>query len=62
MGNRSRKGVKTKLIGVVLVFLGVMNGMLSWRGGFALDDGPVLLLAAGVLLYAVGAVREGGRA
>jgi hypothetical protein len=53
------KGVKTKLIGVVLVFVGVMNSMLSWRGGFALDDMPVLLLAGGVILYAVGAVRQG---
>jgi uncharacterized membrane protein len=53
-----RRGVKTKLLGVVLVFLGVLDSMLAWRGGYALPDFPVALMAIGVFLYLVGAVRQ----
>lgn len=59
-GHRSRKGVKTKLIAVVLIFLGLMDSMLSWRGGFAVSDTYVLLLAGGIVLYAFGAIRSLG--
>ena len=53
-----RKGVKTKLLGVALVFLGVLDSMLAWRGGYAVSDFPVALIAAGVFIYLVGAVRQ----
>lgn len=57
---RPKKGVKTKIFGVILVILGVMNSMLSWHGGFSLDEFYVLLIAGGLSLYAIGAVRSGG--
>ena len=33
-----RKGVKTKLFGVILIFLATLDGMLSWRGGLEISD------------------------
>ncbi len=58
----SRKGAVTKLFGVILIILGVMDSMLSWRGGFEVSDFYVVLIASGIFLYIIGAIREGGRA
>lgn len=57
----ARKGVKTRLIGVILIFVATMNAMLHWRGGFDLGTGAIVLFAAGISLYAIGAVRGGRR-
>jgi hypothetical protein len=54
-----RKGVKTKLFGVILIFLGILDSMLAWRGGLAVNDFYLLLFVSGVLLYIVGAIRQG---
>ncbi len=54
------KGVVTKLFGVILVFLGVLDSMVSWRGGFAVSEVYALMIVAGLALYAVGAIRGGG--
>ena len=53
------KGVKTRLIGVILIFVAMMNAMLHWRGGFDLGTGSVVIFAAGISLYAIGAIRGG---
>ena len=55
------KGVKTRLIAIVLIFAGMMDAMLSWRGGFALGTSTIVICAAGAALYAIGAIR-GSRA
>ena len=55
-----RKGTKTKLLGVVLLILAMLDAMLSWRGGFALDNIILLLFAGGIVLLVVGTVRQGG--
>ncbi len=55
----AKKGVKTKLLGVILIILGALDSMLSWRGGFEAGDGYLVLIAAGMALFAVGAVRQG---
>lgn len=55
----AKKGVKTKLLGVILIILGALDSMLSWRGGFEAGDGYLVLIAAGLALFAVGAVRQG---
>ncbi|MCP4698412.1 MAG: hypothetical protein GY862_16405 [Gammaproteobacteria bacterium] len=55
---QSRKGVKTKIFGVILIFLGTLNMMLSWRGGFAVDNLYVFFLGGGIFLYAIGAIRQ----
>lgn len=59
MEQAAPKGVKTRLIAVVLVFAGMMDAMLSWRGGFALETSTIVICAAGAALYAIGAVRGG---
>lgn len=56
-----KKGVISKLFGIVLIFLGILNSMLSWRGGFAVSDFYVLLIASGILLYVVGAIRQASK-
>jgi len=53
-----RKGAKTKLFGVILIFLATLDGMLSWRGGIEISDFYLFLFAAGVFLFAVGAIRQ----
>ena len=41
-----RKGVVTKLFGVILIFLGVLDSMVSWRGGFAVSEVYALMIVA----------------
>lgn len=55
------KGVKTRLLGAGMLFVGGLNSMLAWRGGF--DGGlfAAALMATGLALLFVGAVR-GNRA
>jgi hypothetical protein len=53
-----RKGVKTKLFGVILIILGILDTMLAWRGGFVVNGFYIFLLASGVFLYALGAIRD----
>lgn len=56
-----RKGYIIRLFGVVLIFLGVMDSMLSWRGGFTVSPFYLLLIGGGILLYAIGAIRRGAQ-
>ena len=56
---RARRGVITKLFGVILIFLATLDGMLSWRGGIEISDFYLVLFAAGVFLFALGAIRQG---
>ncbi len=53
-----RKGVKTKLFGVLLVILGALDSMLSWRGGFDAGNAYLVLIAVGMTLFASGAIRQ----
>ncbi len=53
------KGVKTKLFGVILIFLSILDSMLAWRGGVAVNDFYLFLFVSGVLLYLVGTIRQG---
>lgn len=61
MPDASRKGVTTKLFGVILMALGALDSMLSWRGGLADTDVYFALIFVGAILYFLGAVRGGGR-
>ena len=53
-----RKGVKTKLLGFVLMILGFLDSMLTLRGGVPAYE-FLLLILAGAGLFAIGAVRGG---
>ena len=56
--SETRRGVKTKLLGVILIFLATLDGMLSWRGGIEISDFYLFLFAAVVFLFALGAIRQ----
>lgn len=54
----SPRGVKTKLFGAILMMLGLLDSVLTLRGGVpAYEFLLLVLLGAGV--FAVGAVRAG---
>ena len=46
-------------MGVVLIILGALDGMLSWRAGVPLSSIYVFLILGGALLYIVGVLRHG---
>lgn len=52
------KGVKTKLFGVILIFLGGLDAMLSWRGNFEVSQFYWALLGAGAFLVFLGSARQ----
>ncbi|MFQ5356075.1 MAG: hypothetical protein ACE5DY_06245 [Mariprofundaceae bacterium] len=51
-----KRGVKTRLIGVVLIALGVLDSLLTLRGGLPSEE-YLILIALGFALFAIGAVR-----
>lgn len=53
-----RPGVKTKIIGFILMALGVLNNLLTFHGGEP-NEGYFLLIAFGAVVFAIGAVRGG---
>ncbi len=57
-----KKGVITKLFGVILIFVGSLDLMLFWRGGLATGSLYFAFIAAGAFLYVVGSIRQIRRA
>lgn len=51
------KGVKTKLFGVSLIILGWLNLMVSWRGSLEASVWQILILGAGIAIFALGAAK-----
>ncbi len=51
-----RRGVITKLLGVVMVSLGILDSLLTLRGGVP-DEKYILLIILGIGVYIIGAVR-----
>ncbi len=60
-GGETSRGSILKLFGVVLVILGGLDSMLMWRGGFELSSLYVLMIAFGLFLYGLGAIRHRNR-
>ncbi len=56
-----RKGAGIKLFGVAFIFVGMLDTMLSWRGGFRMDGTYALMIAFGFFLFALGVIRSGSR-
>jgi len=52
--------VKTKLLGFILMTLGVLDSLLTLRGGIP-DYEYLLLILVGACVFAIGAVRGGRR-
>jgi hypothetical protein len=61
-GDNAARGAIIRLFGVILVILGTLDIMLSWRGGFAIDPFHAMLLIGGLLLCLIGAIRRQGAA
>ena len=53
-----RRGVKTKLLGFILMVLGVLDSLLTLRGGIPAYE-YLLLILLGACVFAIGAVRGG---
>jgi hypothetical protein len=51
-----RRGVKTRLVGFVIMVLGLLDSVLTVRGGIP-DYEYLLLILFGACVFAVGAVR-----
>ncbi|MBT5110766.1 MAG: hypothetical protein HOM25_18965 [Rhodospirillaceae bacterium] len=52
------RGAVFRIFGVILVILGTLDIMLSWRGAFDVAPFHVMLIATGLLLCAIGAIRR----
>lgn len=55
-----RRGVKTRLVGFILMVLGLLDSLLSLRGGMPAYE-YLLLIVFGACVFAIGAVRGGRR-
>lgn len=55
-----RRGVKTKLVGFIIMVLGLLDSVLTLRGGIPAYE-YLLLILLGACVFAVGAVRGGQR-
>ena len=52
----SKRGVKTKLFGFILIILGVLDSLLTLRGGIPAYE-FLFLIFVGFCIFAIGAVR-----
>lgn len=57
----SSRGAVIRIFGVILIILGGLDIMLSWRGGFEILSFHALLMITGLVLYAIGAIRRNSR-
>jgi len=55
-----KRGVKTRLLGFILMVLGVLDSLLTLRGGIPAYE-YLLLILLGACVFAIGAVRGGRR-
>ena len=53
-----QKGVIPRLLGVVAIILGILDSMLSWRGGFEVEPFYIALIMGGVVLYIIGSLAR----
>ncbi|MBI5437928.1 MAG: hypothetical protein HY936_03095 [Nitrosomonadales bacterium] len=60
MEEYGRQGVKTRLLGFILMALGVLDSLLTLRGGVPAYE-YLLLILFGACVFAIGAVRGGRR-
>ena len=56
-----RKGVTIRLFGAILIILGSLDMMLTWRGGITAEPFHIALLIGGFFLFGVGAAIGASR-
>ncbi len=54
----SNRGAIIRLFGVILIILGTLDMMLSWRGALQIVPFHAMIFAAGVVLCLIGAIRR----
>lgn len=52
----NNRGAVIKLFGVILIILGGLNSMLSWRGGFEVIPFYAILIITGAVLCLIGSI------
>ena len=57
----NKRGVKTKLLGFIIMTLGVLDCLLNLRGGLPSYEKYLVLILIGACVFAVGAIRAGQR-
>ena len=55
-----RRGVKTRIFGFIIMTLGLLDSLLTLRGGMPAYE-YLMLILAGACVFAIGAVRGGRR-
>ncbi|MDD5395444.1 MAG: hypothetical protein PHE17_20665 [Thiothrix sp.] len=55
------RGVKTKLIGFIIMVLGLLDCLLNLRGGLPAYEQYLGVILLGACVFAIGAVRGGRR-
>ncbi|MDP7652791.1 MAG: hypothetical protein QGF38_13925 [Rhodospirillales bacterium] len=58
MSRGNNRGAIIGLFGVILIILGALNTMLSWRGGLDVHPFHAMLIGTGLLLCLIGAIRR----
>jgi len=53
-----KNGAIFRIFGVILIILGTLDVMLSWRGAFDIVPFHATLIAVGLLLCLIGAIRR----
>lgn len=53
------RGVKTKLIGFIIMVLGLLDCLLNLRGGLPAYEQYLIVILFGACVFAIGAVRAG---
>lgn len=54
-----KRGVKTKLLGFIIMVLGLLDLLLNLRGGLPAYEQYLALMFFGACVFAIGAVRGG---
>jgi len=52
----TQAGVVFRMLGLAAIILGLLDSMLSWRGGFALNSFYFALILGGAMLFVVGSL------
>jgi hypothetical protein len=54
----SNRGAIIRLFGVILIILGTLDMMLSWRGSLEIVPFHAMIFVTGVVLCLIGAIRR----